>query len=900
VPPVHRTVLDVLPYAVFVSDATTPDHTLIYANEAALRATGYGPDELIGRSARLFDGPHTDPRTTAEVREATSARREGAWEVLGYDKSGAPFWNLLQLTAVRDEQGAVTELLATRTDITHHKQTAATKRSQVEEEFRARARLIAESSPHIMYVYDCIDQRTVWSNRRVESALGYTPEQVAAFGPGFAIDILHPDDRKRLPELLARWVGLPDETVLESEYRMRHADGTWRWFLGHDKVFLREPDGRVRQLIGTSQDITGRKRVEEALRESEAFLNATGRVAKVGGWEVDCRTREIRWTEETGRIYELPPGHIPTVEEAIAFYHPDDREAIRQVFERAVTDGVPWDGEFRLVTARGNLIWTRSICSPEFRDGEVVRLHGTFQDITERKAAEAELAFSHLILRKVGDAIMVCEAGSPDAQEPRIVYVNEAFESSLGYPSAEVLGRPPSVLRGPDGDPRTPDQIRDALRREPVRVDLRVYRKDGSDRWVEIDTMPVSIDDKKVTHLVSVLRDITDRLAVERKLRETQKIESLGLLAGGVAHDFNNLLTSILGYASLSESALPPDTPVKDFLAEIERAGRRASELCQQLLAYAGRGRVVVGPINLSKLVDECVRLARLTVSTRATLSLHLAPDLPHFSGDASQFRQVIMNLVMNASDALGEHEGVITITTGSKPFNRDQLSRGIFGDQMRPGEYVYLEVTDTGCGMDAATKAKIFDPFFTTKPGGRGLGMAAVLGIVKVHRGSIRVESTPGAGTTLTLVFPCGETTSAPAANPRAPVRVGEGMILVVDDEEVVRNLTVRMVKSLGFQTREARDGQEAVEVVRRDGATLRAVLLDMTMPRLNGREAYAAIRKIVSNLPVLVMSGYSAAEVVTSFEDRHFVGFLQKPYSQLDLADALNALLNLRGTMG
>jgi nitrogen-specific signal transduction histidine kinase/CheY-like chemotaxis protein len=389
------------------------------------------------------------------------------------------------------------------------------------------------------------------------------------------------------------------------------------------------------------------------------------------------------------------------------------------------------------------------------------------------------------------------------------------------------------------------------------------------------------------------MRDITERLQIEQKLRDSQKIESLGLLAGGLAHDFNNLLTTILGYASLSDGELPRESPVRVYLSEIEQASRRASELCHQLLAYAGRGRVVVGPINLSTLVDESIRLLRLSISTKAVLNLQLEPHLPFINGDASQLRQVVMNLLMNASDALNGREGAIDIRTGIRNFTAQELKLKLFGDQLPAGEYLFLEVADTGSGMTPEVKAKLFDPFFTTKSKGRGLGMAAVLGIVKVHHGAIRVESEIGQGSQLQLLFPAFAGTVLQESRAASRMLRGHGLVLVVDDEEIVRKLAVRMARSLGFETVEARDGQEAVEWVSERGDSLRAILLDMTMPRLNGREAYLAIRQRYPSLPILVMSGFSASEVTTNFINSRYVGFLQKPFSQQDLSNGLQSLL-------
>ena len=336
---------------------------------------------------------------------------------------------------------------------------------------------------------------------------------------------------------------------------------------------------------------------------------------------------------------------------------------------------------------------------------------------------------------------------------------------------------------------------------------------------------PIVYDGAKANQITShditeLKRAAVERKEFERKLQETQKLESLGLLAGGIAHDFNNILTGILGNASLAALELPSSSPVMDNLKSIQQGSRRAADLCRQLLAYTGKGHLVVQNLSLNRLVEETAHLLKLSVSKKAVLNFDFHPALPAIEADPTQIRQVIMNLVINASDAIGDESGVIRLSTGLLYLDRKILGDvGLLGAPELPdGAYAYLEVSDSGCGMSAETQARIFDPFFTTKFTGRGLGLSAVLGIVRSHRGALTLVSRPGSGTTFKLLFPCvsGDAETVVAVRETKATWRGQGCVLVVDDEATVRSTAGAMLKRLGFEVVLANDGLEGVEIFR------------------------------------------------------------------------------------
>ncbi len=378
-----------------------------------------------------------------------------------------------------------------------------------------------------------------------------------------------------------------------------------------------------------------------------------------------------------------------------------------------------------------------------------------------------------------------------------------------------------------------------------------------------------------------------ERRQLDERVQQAQKLESLGVLAGGLAHDFNNLLTGVLGHSSLALAELSAESPARGLVEKAQRAALRAADLTKQMLAYSGKAPLVVEPIDLNQVVTEMTELLAVSLSKKAALKCHLADELPPIRADAAHIRQVIMNLVTNASEALGDQSGTISITTGCIECDRKCLEDTWLEEELPAGTYVHLDVADTGCGMDGETLRRIFDPFFSTKFTGRGLGLAAVLGIVRRHHGAIKVQSEPGIGTSFRVLFPKAEAALAvrKAPHPAAAPSGRAATVLVVDDEPEVLEVASMSLKQLGFDVLTARDGQEAVDTFREHAPSIDAVLLDLTMPQLNGEEVFCELHRLRPEVPVLLASGYSEADVSDRLVSRGYAGFIQKPF----LPDAL-----------
>ncbi len=540
----------------------------------------------------------------------------------------------------------------------------------------------------------------------------------------------------------------------------------------------------------------------------------------------------------------------------------------------------PRQGETRTL-----LVNARRLLAPEHKQLMLM----AFEDITERKRA-AEARYRRLF-ETTRDGILLV-----DAQTGEIMDVNPFAERLLGYARSDLVGRKLWEIEPMRNLPKMRaalEQIRDlgVLRFD----DLILRASDRRDINAEVIATMYSESDRQAIQFN--MRDMSERKKFERELQETQKLESLGLLAGGIAHDFNNLLTGITGNASLAYAESAPDDPVRMRLRSVLQAAERAAFLTRQMLAYAGRGRFVTQTIDLGNLVREISTLVRTSVPKTVEVKLDLAPDLPPIEGDPAQIQQVVMNLVINGAEAIGENAtGTVEIRTSLRELTAREAAEIFRPEQIAPGTHVQLEVSDTGSGMDEATKARIFDPFFTTKFTGRGLGLAAVQGIVKAHGGVIRVYSTPGHGTSFLILLPATvRTAPAPGSEQPSGLSIPSGSVaLVIDDEEAIRSLAKSVLSRAGMRVLVAENGQAGVELFRKQHRDLSIVVLDLTMPVMGGEEAFTLLKQINPDIPIVLSSGFDESEAAQRFTGLKPARFLQKPYTSERLIEAVATALN------
>lgn len=517
-----------------------------------------------------------------------------------------------------------------------------------------------------------------------------------------------------------------------------------------------------------------------------------------------------------------------------------------------------------------------------------------------RNDSKASDALVRAMLDSSLDAIVGMDA------DGNVLEFSRAAERMFGICREEAIGQPLVEFIPPD----IRDEHESAVRRYLVtgesdvlgkRVERRAIRKNGQEFPIEVTITRVALGNPP--HFVGFIRDITEskreqegRKKLEEKVQQAQKLESLGVLAGGIAHDFNNILVGILGNAGLALKRLSPESPVRDLIEDIENAGQRAAELTNQMLAYSGKGRFILRSVDLNNLIEEMAHLLKTVVSKKAVFNLSLDSRTPPIEADPTQIRQVVMNLITNASDALEDKSGVIAISTGLVDVDRAYLRSTFLEGDVAEGTYVYVEVSDTGCGMDEETKRKVYDPFFSTKFTGRGLGLAAVLGIVRGHGGTIKIYSEPRKGTTFKVLFPPSRDEYAPAVEVKPKVRRwrGSGTVLVIDDEDTTLAVVKRILEDIGFTVLTAKDPRKGLAYYGERADEIVAVVLDLTMPHMDGKEAFRWLRQINSSVRVLLISGYNEQDAISRFSGKGLAGFLQKPFTPEALIEKVHEILH------
>ena len=605
-------------------------------------------------------------------------------------------------------------------------------------------------------------------------------------------------------------------------------------------------------------------------------------------------------------IYRVTPGQVREDASAVfAILHPDDLPAVAASIVASATTLEPWRLEYRVRFPDGEVRWLLGHANPARQPDGSVLWHGYISDVTERRRADEALRASEekyrLLVENANEAIYV-------VQEGRICFANGICASLLGLSIEQLLGRHVLDFVPPEAREQAIDHHRRTLRgdRTPGLTEFPVRANDGRIGWAEVNAVRITWDGAPAT--LNFATDITERrraqeerLDLERRFLHAQKLESLGVLAGGIAHDFNNLLMAILGNLDLAAEDLR-GSPARHSVVEAWRAARRAADLTHQMLAYSGRGRFVLERIDLGTFVNENVHMLKAALSKTITLEVSGPSLLPPIRADRGQLQQVVMNLITNASEAVGQQPGRVSITTGVQTCSANDLAASRLEEKPPPGPFVYLEVADTGCGMDAATRERLFEPFFTTKFTGRGLGMAALLGILRGHGGAVFVDSEPQRGTRVRVLFPAStdETrqdagTSPAAGTPArsAPAGAIGRLVLVVDDEASVRELCERTLRRMGYRTLAAADGVEALRLFEGRSEEIGAVILDLTMPNMDGVSTFSALRRIRADVRVILSSGYSEHETLRRFPQEGPAGFIQKPYELARLRDALERLL-------
>jgi two-component system cell cycle sensor histidine kinase/response regulator CckA len=734
--------------------------------------------------------------------------------------------------------------------------------------------------PRIMFVNPAFSRITGY---RVDEVLGLTPRILQG-------EKTDGDFLRRMHTRLRQGKSAHGETV---NYRK---NGTEFW-VEMQVSPLRNTAGEITHFVGIQRDITERRIAEERLRESEAMLGAAQRLAHLGSWVMEYRSADLGktlllWSEEVFRIFGYPPGGVEvTLENFFQRVHPEDREPVRVAFEKARDGHAEYQIEHRIVRPDGVERIVVEQAKFQYDDaGHPVKVLGTAQDITERKEAEEGVRHwkeRYEMLTKASGQIIF----DLDYVTGRIAYGGDA-ERVMGCPPESLGNKMEQWIARIHPEDRAHferELEKQSMFKGIAEIEYRLRRNDGSYITVKDIGYPMLNERGEIARIVGSVTDISAERALEVQLRRSQKMEAFGKLAGGVAHDFNNLLTVITGYNEVMLSELAVNDPKREYIEQIARAANRASTLTSQLLAFSRQQKLQPRVVDLNEVIRDTSKMLARLIGEDISMEVKEGPGLGHVKADVGQIEQVLMNLAVNARDAM-HGGGTITMSTRNATIPSEDAPASL-----PVGEYVALEVTDTGMGMSPETQARIFEPFFTTKPPGQGtgLGLATCYGIVKQSGGEIAVRSKLGTGTTFQIFLPRVYEDLKSYDVPLGPgvLPMGTQNILIVEDELPVRVIMRSILRRLKYTVLEAANGAEAMRILATPGASqVELLITDMVMPEMGGRELARRTRSMFPAIRIIFTSGYPTSPTEEAIPNTRT---LQKPFSPKTLAEAVRDAL-------
>jgi len=630
------------------------------------------------------------------------------------------------------------------------------------------------------------------------------------------------------------------------------------------------------------RDITEQVKSAELMRD-------VGRMARIGGWEIDLATMTPIWSEEVYHIHEVEPGTPVDLENAINFYAPEARVTVQQAVEKAINDGSSWEFDLPFITAKNNHIWVRATGYVDFQEGRAVRLYGYFQDITQYHSAQQSLrdneAYLQAIVSTAADAIItISDAGLIES-------FNNAAAGIFGYELDEVIGRNIKMLM-----PKPQRDLHDNyLQRYNDTGEMHIIgrgreveaqHKDGRIFPIHLSVSNVELGGKTV--FTGIIRDLTGRKELETKLIQSQKLEAIGQLSGGIAHDFNNLLTVIMGNAKILSTLHSDHNKISDATDLILQAGREATSMTRQLLTMSRKHVLELRDTDINDLINDQIKILQRLIDKHIEIDLVLADDLHPAYIDANQMHQVIMNLVLNARDAMPE-KGSLTIRTSN--------IRARLLDASDTSDLIRIDIEDTGIGMDEATVATIFDPFFTTKDQerGTGLGLSIVHNIIEQLGGEIKVYSRPKLGSQFSLFLPRGKNKPQNIVVEPTTAKKGNETILIVEDQEIVRRTTQLLLESFDYKVLSAAHGADALAIIGEHKESIELILTDVMMPGMTGPQFIDRARKYLPDIPVIYTSGYTGNKLEEMHQLVAKEAFIGKPIDPTELNKILRKLLDL-----
>jgi PAS domain S-box-containing protein len=726
----------------------------------------------------------------------------------------------------------------------------------------------------------------------------WTPELEAMYGlppGGFPRtqkaweDLIHPNDRARAVQRVEE--SLKTGAPVEQEWRVIWPDGSVHWIAGRWQV-SKNAAGEPLHLTGVNIDITERKNMEEALRKSEERFRLATRATNDAIWDIDLKTGTVSWNETYSALYGRPPETSDSWQWWIDNIHPDDRGYTVNCLRDAIGNGASsWTCEYRFRRADGRWahIYDRAYIARDGSDNPW-RVIGAMQDLTERKQAEAAVRESEERFRRVFEEgpLGLALVG----RNYRLLKANNALCQMLGYSESELVQMSFVDFTHP-ADVQADAELAEGLFRREIpfyRVQKRYVKKTGEIIWINLTATLILDHDGEPLYGLGMIENITEIKRTQEEALAMQKLESVGTLASGIAHDFNNLLGGVQAQAELALAELHAGSSCREELKAICEMAKRGSEIVRQLMIYAGKEGEVVERVDLSKIVGEMLALLKVSVSKHALITSDLDRELPPTRAGAAQLRQIVMNLVTNASDAIGDRDGVIRVITRKAPWGESVA----ISESQSAGDYLVLEVSDTGCGMSRETQGRVFDPFFTTKSAGRGLGLAVISGIVRSLGGAIRLTSELGKGTTFQILLPCAEPKGGAVFHAMSTIVESAGQsqqaaVLVVEDEDVLREAVAKALRKNGFEVFEAANGSLAIDLLRANQGRIDVILLDMTIPGASSREVVAEAANVRPDTRVVLTSAYSHEVFSGATSPPQIRSFIRKPFQLADLVKTL-----------